>query len=164
MANISTSSIFGKDTQNFQTTTHKDEILFTFPFSEQDVLELQGMFVALGVHVIKTKNIFDGRKIIQTILQSLNYYHNIGCVTNVGKLPVNICDIISHIRLEKSHKGDLLVDLEDFFTVHPCFDFIWIELTEDMKTQYSSNDIKKIFDMYHVEERMPVLIVNYEEE
>lgn len=161
MANISTSSIFGKDAQGFQTTT--DKTLFTFPFSEQDVLELQGLFVALGVHVIKTKNISDGRKIIQTILQSLNYYHNIGCVTTIGNLPINICDVINHIKLQKSQKGDLLVDLEDFFAVHPCFDFIWIELTEDMKTQYSSNDIKKIFDMYHVEERMPVLIVTYDE-
>ena len=73
MANISTPSIFRKKAHEFQTVTH-NETIFTIPFSEQDVLELQGIFVALGVHTIKTKNIIDGRQIITTILNSLNYY------------------------------------------------------------------------------------------
>lgn len=162
MANISTPSMFNKKNQDFQSVS-KDDTVFTFPFSEQDVLDLQGIFVALGVHIIKTKNILDGRAIIKTILNSLNYYHNIGCVTDAEDLPVNVCDIINHIKLQKSHRGNLLTDLEDFFSIHPCFDFVWIEFTEDIKKEYSCNDIKNIFDMYHVEERMPVVIVVYEE-
>jgi hypothetical protein len=163
MANISTPSILGKQNHNFN-DEHKDNTLFTLPFSEHDVLELQGLFVALGVHTIKTKNIIDGRRIIQTILQSLNYYHNIGSISDVSGLPINVCDVINHIKLQRSQKGDLLIDLEAFFAVHPCFDFIWIEFTESMKNQYSAKDIKNIFEMYHAQERMSVLIVTYDEE
>ncbi len=80
MANISTSFILGKHTQDFYDDYRSDK-LFTLPFSEHDVLSLQEKFIALGVHIIKTKNVVDGRAIIQTILNSLNYYHNISCVT-----------------------------------------------------------------------------------
>ncbi|MDP3788009.1 MAG: hypothetical protein Q8Q60_01665 [Candidatus Chromulinivorax sp.] len=163
MANISTPSILGKQFLAFH-DDNQDTKLFTFPFSEHDVLELQEIFVALGVHTIKAKNIVDGRRIITTILQSLNYYHNVGCITEMNQLPVNVCDILNHIILQKSQRGDLLHDLEDFFSIYSYFDFIWIELTHDMKKQYAYEDIKNIFDMYHAEERMPVVIVTYDEE
>ena len=162
MANISTSSIFNKKNNDFY-SVDKNDFLFTLPFSEQDVLELQGIFVALGVHIIRTKNVLEGRTIIQTILNSLNYYHNIGCITNEQDLPVNVCDIINHIKLQKSQHSDLLTNLEDFFSIHPCFDFVWIEFTKDIKNNYSQKDIKNLFDMYHVEERMPVVIVMYDD-
>ncbi len=163
MANISTPSIPGKQFFAFHNEDNNKK-LFTLPFSEHDVLELQEIFVALGVHSIKTKNVVEGRRIITTILQSLNYYHNVGCVTEINKLPINICDVLSHIKLQKSQKGNLLTDLEDFFSIHPCFDFIWIELTKDIKKEYAYKDIKNVFDMYHAQERMSVLIVTYDEE
>ena len=164
MANLSTSSMFGKHEQDLYENNHKDSKLFTLPFSEYDVLVLQEIFVTLGVHTIKVKNVADGRHIIQTILKSLNYYHNIGSVTKIDGLSVLVCDIMKHIGLQQSQRNNLLIDLEEFFAVHPCFDFIWIEFTQEIKNQCSADDIKKMFDMYHVEERMPVLIVMYEEE
>jgi hypothetical protein len=165
MANLSTSSIFDKHEQNFCDNDHhhKDLKLFTLPFSEYDVLVLQEIFVTLGVHTIKTKNVIDGRQIIQTILKSLNYYHNVGSVTQIEGLPVFTCDIMKHIGLQFSQRNNLLIDLEEFFAVHPCFDFIWIEFTQEIKSQCSIEDIKNLFDIYHVNERMPVLIVMYEE-
>lgn len=165
MANLSTSSMFGKHIMTMQ-DDYKNSKLFSIPFSELDVLELQQIFVALGVHTIKAKNVADGRAIIATILQSLNYYHTIGCVTQVVEpvLAVNVCDILGQIMLQHDEKGDLITDLEDFFSMYACFDFIWIEFTQAMRKRYSYDALKKIFDMYHAEERMPVVIVMYEEE
>ena len=110
------------------------------------------------------KNLKKIYHIIKIILDSLNYYHNIGCVAQGQEIPVNTCDILKHIALEKIEKGDLLTNLEDFLAIHPCFDFIWIEFTENLKKEFSYKAVKNIFDMYHVEERMPVLIVTYDEE
>jgi len=161
MENISTPSMLGKQVHNFR-DDHKSSKLFTLPFSEHDVLHLQEMFVSPGLHLVKASDVIEGRKMIQTILGSLNYYHNIGCVTDVAELPVTVCNIINHIKLHKPYSDNLLLELEDFFTVHACFDFIWIELTQDMQKQYSLKDIQNIFNMYHVEERLPVLIMMYE--
>lgn len=163
MANLSTSSMLGKHTQDFY-NKDKSGKLFSLPFSEEDVLMLQEIFITSGVHTIKTKNVIDGRKIIQTILNSLNYYHNIGSIASTKNLPHNVCDIINHIALQNLRPNNLLMNLEDFFDVHPCFDFIWIELTQDIKKICTIENLKKLFDMYHVEERMPVFIVTYDEE
>ncbi|MBV8661039.1 MAG: hypothetical protein JO129_02755 [Candidatus Dependentiae bacterium] len=164
MENIPTSSILNKKIHN-SSHNNEDDKLFTIPFCEQDVLALQEIFISCGVHTIKTKNVLDGRQIIQTILNSLNYYHNVGCITDtfLHQLPITVCDIISHIKLQKIQKNNLLIDLEEFFAEHPCFDFIWIEFTEDIKNQLSLDEIQKIFTMYHAEERMSVLIMTYDE-
>lgn len=159
MVNVSMHSIFNKDRQD---EIIDDPILYTLPFSEQSVLQLQEIFVNFGVHIIKTKDIAQGRQIIQTILQSLNYYHNIACVTNTPGLATDICDVINHIHLEKKGTGNFIINLEDFFAINPCFDFIWVELTEEIKSKCTIQDMKKIFDLYHVDERMPVIMVAYE--
>ncbi len=164
MANISTSSIFNKYDYDFDSVVH--EKLFKLPFSEQDLLELQEIFVTLGMHIIKVKDMIEGRQIVKIILNSLKYYHNIGCITDVTDLPVNVCNITSHIALQclQNKQGNSLLNLETFLNTHPCFDFIWIELTKNIKKEYSYKTMKNIFDMYHIEERMPVLIVTYENE
>ena len=138
--------------------------IFSLPFCEHDVLQLQEIFVTCGVHIITTKNIIDGRKVMQTILHSLNYFHNIGCISQEKGLPSFVCDIINHIEFEKSKENNLLTDLETFLTIHPCFDFIWIELSPALQQKYSQQQITKLFEMYHVQERMPVVIVMYDEE
>ncbi|MBP6869740.1 hypothetical protein KBC04_02575 [Candidatus Babeliales bacterium] len=162
MALISTPSMLSKQAQDLSDENHHHEKLFTFPFAEYDVLELQAIFIQTGIHVIKTKNIFDGRKIVTTILKSLNYYHNIACITEQVEVPSLAYDVMGHINMQKYRKDNLLIDLEDFFVMHPCFDFIWIELSETIENKYKLQDLKEIFNMFHVEERMPVLIVQYE--
>ena len=139
--------------------------IFSLPFCEHDALRLQEIFVTCGIHMIKTKNIIEGRKIIQKILHSLNYFHNIGCISQEHNLPTFVCDIIKHIEFDNNkNKDNFLLDLEDFLTIHPCFDFIWVELSSKMLQQYRQQAIVEIFEMYHVQERMPVILVMYDEE
>lgn len=162
MSQISTSSVFRTSIHDV-IEEHHHEKSFSIPFNEYDVLQLQAIFVQPGIHVIKTKNIVDGRKVITTILNSLNYYHNIGCITDINGLSDEVYDIVAHLQLRKYQHENSLVDLEDFFAIYPCFDFIWIEYGESIEKKYALQDIKKIFNMFHVEERMPVLVVKYDE-
>jgi hypothetical protein len=162
MANLSTPSLFQKNIQD--SPEDQKNTLFTIPFSERDVLTLQEIFVKLGIHTIKTKNSSDGRKIIHTILNSLNYHHNIGSITKKHGLKNNVYDIVNHIRFHQSGFSNLIGDLESFFATYACFDFIWIELTQEINNKLFIHDIKKMFEMYHVKERMTVILVEYEEE
>jgi hypothetical protein len=141
--------------------------IFSLPFCQEDILQLQEIFVTCGIHRIQAKNVADGRKVIQTILHSLNYFHNIGSITQAAGLPNFVCDVIRHVEFDAYHNQqpkDLYAYLEQFLTVHPCFDFMWVELSVSMQQQYSLASITKMFEMYHVQERMPVVIVTYEEE
>jgi len=160
MANLSS---FSLDCDNLY-NERNDHNYFDLPLLENDILTLQQVFVTQGVQYIKTKNVESGRKIINMILASLKYYKKIGCVTQNNLLPLTACNILDEIEFEKNRTGNLLFDLENFFTVNPSFDFIWMELSKKLSDEYSCVSIKNIFDMYHVEERLPVLIVTYTEE
>jgi len=165
MSDIFTSPMLDKNNHEIYYDDNKS-MSFSLPFSEQDVLYLQQVFVTFGIRTIKTRNVQDGRNIVETILKSLNYYKNIGCITYENGLPSHTCDIISHVNFQKQvtkTNNDLLIDLELFFTNHAHFDFIWIELTKELQEKYTTEKIKNVFDMYHVEERMPVIIVKYDE-
>lgn len=137
--------------------------IFTLPFTESDVLYLQDMFISPGIHEIRTTTIKQGRCIMQTILDSLKYFHAIGCITNESGLSDFVCDIQRHIALDSSYNHDAIANLEYFLTIHPCFDFIWIELTDKIAHMYTIDHIKNIFNMYQANERMSVIIVQYYE-
>ena len=163
MSNISTPFIFDKmqdllsDEQNI-VYKHKP---FTIPFTEHDVLDLQAMFVKPGIHTITTKDVQSGRKIITTILDSLNYYHAIGCITQEQNVPIIAYDIMTHITQEKNQPDNILANLENFFAIYPCFDFIWVEFSKNAEKKYSLQDIEKIFSISM--QSMPILIVEYED-
>ncbi len=139
--------------------------LFRLPFSQDDLLVLQAMFTTFGMHTIRAHNHHEGRMIIETILGSLHdYYHTIGVMTNIDaiKLDPKICDILQQMSLDLDKRADTTFDLEHFFTIHPCFDFIWIEQTPTIQQEYPIAIMRKIFEMYHVDERMTVIVVEYE--
>lgn len=161
MIHIARDILVSKQSSDLHTNTASK--LFTLPLTEINVLDLQAIFVTPGVHTITMKNITEGRTIIQTILKSLNYYHEIGCITFTHDIADKIYDIIDHISFQKEQRETLLLNLEDFFAIHPCFDFIWIEWCEKLQKYSSLDDIKKIFNMYHADERMPVVCIRYEE-
>ena len=160
MANVLTTSML--DTHNNDSCNEDKEIkYFDSQFSENDVLELQQMFVTFGVHSIKTKDVQSGRKIIQTILGSLKHFQNVGAITHVPGLENSICDILVYIKMQGFCSDDISVDLENFFTIHPCFDFIWVEFANGLEIKDVAS-IKNIFEMYHAQDQMPVIFVMYE--
>ncbi len=160
MANVLTTSML--DTHNNDSCNKDKDIKYFDPhFSEKDVLELQQMFVTFGVHYIKTKDIQSGREIIQTILGSLKHFQNIGAITYVSGLQNSICDILVYIKTQGFCSDDISIDLENFFTIHACFDFIWVEFTNELEKKDLAS-IKNIFEMYHAQDQMPVIFIMYE--
>jgi len=162
MANALTSSMINKY-KNESYGQKNNNNFFDTKFSEKDVLELQAMFLTFGIHVIKTKNVHSGRVIMETILGSLKYFKNIGAVTYVSSLPNFACDILEYIKIQGFVSDDMIPDLENFFTMHSCFDFIWVEFTGALYIEYFDG-IKNIFETYHVQDQMPIIFVMYENE
>ena len=162
MANVLTTSML--DTHHKNAYNEDSEIkYFGTDFTEQNILELQQMFVTFGMHYIKTKNIQSGRKIIETILGSLKHFQNVGAITHAPGLQDSICDILVYIKMQGFYSDDISIDLENFFTIHACFDFIWIEFTSLLQTK-DLDQIKNIFEMYHAQDQMPVIFVMYDDD
>ena len=96
--------------------------------SEQQILDLQELFLTKGIHYINVPTLQEGRELIYSFLDALRCFDSIGCVTKYGRsLPKHYFDIYRHL-----HKNDFksaLDHLELFFTQDFNFDFVWIELT-----------------------------------
>lgn len=158
-------SSFLEEVNNDPYNSNKDAVFFDTPFSELEILQLQQIFLTYGISTIKTKNVARGRLIIATILNSLKYYHHIGCITKESNLDEKFYNVYQAIQKHQNKNCSISLScaLEDFFTVNPYFDFIWIELTNELKNTSLCTNVKKIFDMYYVQQRMPVILMTYEE-
>ena len=162
MENILTSSTFSKR-MNDRYNSNEEPVFFDFPFSELDILELQNKFLTFGLHHIKTTNVQSGRSMVATILKSLNYYQNVGSITQEGGNLFESHDIYQQVKYNESYNEEnLSTALELFFTVNPHFDFVWIELTKELKNINIAMNIEKVFKMCHADERLPVILLSYE--
>lgn len=135
---------------------------FNFDLSEQDVLHLQEKFLTFGIHTIKTTNVTTGRKILRSVVGSLKYYQNIGIITYESDIDKKVYDILTDIKNQGLMTHNIIADLEDFFMVHTCFDFVWVEFSKSLSVDYAIH-LKNIFTMYYAQERMPVIFVMYDQ-
>lgn len=163
MEKVLTSYPFKKD-KKILYNLNKEPVFFSHPFSEYDILELQNIFLSFGIQEIKVKNVKEGRVIIEKILTSLNYFQNIGYISKSHNQNHNYFNIYKNVTEDFEYQGELAPALEDFFIMNPHFDFIFIELTNSLKNTKLCASIKKIFEMCHADERMPVILLTYENE
>jgi hypothetical protein len=101
------------------------------PFSENDVLYLQKIFLTPGVHEINVDNVVRVRNMMDKVLDSLQYHHKAACVS-LQNMPLadNVTDIVKVLLTD-----DYLVSMDSltlFFLDHFYFDFLWIEESPDL--------------------------------
>ncbi len=128
---------------------------FEPPFSEQEIIELNDVFLTHGIHDITVSDIAAGRTLIDTFLSSLNYYNNVACLT-ASDIPLrsSIFDIYSEVA------GG---DLEEFFLEQFYFDFLWIEVSPTLtETAWFLNFELKLLS-FNMDQLLPVIILSYEE-
>ncbi len=127
--------------------------------NEQNILYLQNQFLINGFHYFKVKNILDGRKIILTMLNSLNYYNNIACLTsNNNEFRENVFDI--YYTLTKENSTENIDNLVNFFLETFDFDFMWIEESKD----FIETSWYKIFKQHLIDfnfyKVIPIMIIS----
>src|SRR3990172_3737177 len=68
-------------------------------FSEQEIIHLQDVFLTNGFQNITVQNISQGRSLVATFIQALNYYKSVACLTNSAlELEVSIFDIYKYLK------------------------------------------------------------------
>ncbi len=127
------------------------------PFSEADIFELHDMFLTNGFHFFKAPTIEQGRSIVYTLLDSLDYYHNIGCLS-LNTQPVSTVTNINNVLLDTtiSWTKEFLAEylLEIFF-----FDFFWIEATSTL-IQYEMFDLfQETLTDLNLDRTSPIIVI-----
>lgn len=125
--------------------------------SEQQILELQDLFLTNGFHQISVPSIKEGRSLTQIFLRALGCYQTVGCVSNTNMtLKKGIFDIHNYLLacgyLDKENSRDLA----RFFIEEFDFDFIWIEKKQnDHWADYFEEKIQE----YSIDQQIPIVIL-----
>ncbi len=129
------------------------------PFSENDVLYLQDLFLTPGVHQITVDSFSKVRIMINKILRSLHYHQKAACLTFVDLLlEPEICDITQVLIAD-----DYLVSKDRlmlFFLDQFYFDFLWIEETPDLLTSIWYEQFQRHLSEFNFNRSIPIIKVS----
>ena len=113
--------------------------------TEQQILELQDLFLTPGIHYINVATVKNGRSLIYTFLNALRCYNAPACLTN------NAMPLKKEIHLLNTHSN-----LDHFFIEESGFDFMWIEAR---KEDYWYVSFKQRIEEMGIDQHIPVLIL-----
>lgn len=133
------------------------------PLQEQDILYLQDKFMVPGIHHMKVDSVIAGRFIINSILNSLNYYKNVACLSTFHlPIPEPIDDIYKELAKENCIQNPT-THLIEFFLEQFYNDFLWIEISHDLSTSAWYPLFEQQITNLHLEKLMPIIIVSYDD-
>ncbi len=138
----------------------KNRQKFNLPLTNIEVMTLHSMFMNPTYSNLEVSDILSGRIIIQKILNSLNYYQSVGCLSILNYKQNFIIDIFQTIQNDAQVYG-LRYAINQFFIENTQLDFIWIELTDDLITQFGQSNIDYFIKIMTQHQAMPVIIVHY---
>lgn len=131
------------------------------PFSEADIIELHNRFLTTGFHSLKVKNIQEGRSLVYTLLASLNYHHNVACLSVASeRLESYVHDI--HKTLHEFGPINEQALFDYFLDEFNC-DFLWIEMSKELMAQSWFADFEQMIHDFHLNQHVPIIMLSYEQ-
>lgn len=136
---------------------------FELPLSDTNIILLQNLLMTPAIHYIKTKNVPIGRLLIHTFLNALNHYRNVGCLTTIDRqsLPSHVLDFLT---IKKEKEGSFIESIERYNIEHSSIDFVWIELTDRLKAEFTKKELQGFCDLVLANSQTPIVIISYENE
>jgi len=141
----------------------KKNKFFNLPLSESEIIEFHNILMTPTQHMIQTTTVTSGRALIETMLQSLAYYRQVGCLSTTATWHDNndVVDIYTIIRQDAQVYG-LWYAIERFFINYNNIDFIWVELTDDLLVQMGSKYVAQMCQLLTEHQTIPVVVLQYD--
>jgi len=131
------------------------------PLSEHDIFDLQDKFLTPGFHYVKASDIKFGRTIINKFLSLLYCYNEIAVLTAADLPLANHITDIHYTLLKEGYLSSSFFELEDFFIEQFYYDFMWIEVSQELiQTKWFSDFFEKMIHFTLIQ-NIPVLIFSY---
>jgi hypothetical protein len=121
--------------------------------SEQQIIELQELFLTPGFHQYPITTVKDARALMYTFLDALRCYQIVGCMTANTDLPLrkSIFDINDYLW-QYGYLGSSNYD--KFFIEEFDIDFLWIE-----PTQHNEFDqFKEKLAEFNIDKQIPIIV------
>ncbi len=131
---------------------------FSWPCTETDLLYLNAIFTTKGIHHIRAADELSGRLLIQNVLASLQWYYQIACVAATEEMIIAYADNII-TKLSHPYSDGMM---EQFFLEEFYYDFVWIEMTEDLKQQAWIESFQEHLSFFQIDRIIPIIIIEYQ--
>jgi hypothetical protein len=103
-----------------------------------------------------------GRSIINMFLQSLNYYHDIACLTVVDEpFEQHVFDLWREMTLRFCLEPSSQYDIEDFLIEYFYCDFMWVEATRELVEAPWFPTVEQIIVSFKLDKHIPIFILSY---
>lgn len=129
---------------------------FSWPCTEPDLLYLNVIFTTKGIHHIRVSDELSGRLLIKNVLASLQWYYQVACITTSDDT-VDFADNVV-ARLPKPLDD---MTIEQFFLEEFYYDFVWIELTEELKREDWIENFQERIHAFQIDLIIPVIVIEY---
>lgn len=132
-----------------------DTLYIQTPCSQQELIDLHSLCVTPGIHTIMVDSIEKGRLLIESLLLSLDCYTNIACITLSKSVSIHfpMYDCAQDLQNQPC--------IEAFCAEHYFFDFMWIELTQELRTTIWYKNLEEYLFATSVNSDLPVIIIRY---
>jgi hypothetical protein len=136
-----------------------------YPYvSEQEILDLQDLFLTHGYHYLNVSSHGQGRALISLFLESLqsNFFSRIACLT---MSPAALPDGIASLHDELALHGALAFDhhrLDEFLLNEFYYDFVWIECSRELTQSPWFYYLEKKLVDYNIGLHTPIVFVQHD--
>lgn len=137
---------------------HKTELIQD-QFIEQEILKLQENFLKNGFHYVQIPDAESGRMLIKTFLTSLGCYHNVAHLT-LDQM-AQMCAVTDLYGELVAYAGEhsMVERLDEFMVEQFFYDFLWIELSEQLsQKQWFEVFKRKLIDL-HIVDTLPIMLL-----
>ena len=129
--------------------------------SLDDILYVQEMFLTKGLHHIMVPDMWQGRTLIHDFLKSMNYFHDIACLTHSDQPALDDYESNLLEGVADYCGQDIILDtVEEYFLEHYCADFMWIELSESLLNNPLVLQIVHVMHDLDIAHRIPVVVIS----
>src|ERR1700733_2712100 len=128
-------------------------------FAEEDILDLQDIFLSIGIHTIEVANLYEGRLLLYIFLNALRCYSSIGCL-NTANIPLEkgVVDMYKELQARGYLDQKTCLDFEHFLTYFQEFEFIWIELQRKSALKWYPYFYQQLITL-NFDKRIPIVVV-----
>jgi hypothetical protein len=138
-------------------------LIGSMPFSDLEIMRISDMLLCPEIRYWKMPSISAGRAILTSFLKSLDYYHDVACITvHPEPLPMSVLSLAEYWSVAGHLDPARGQELSFFFAQECTNDFLWIECDKALRNTAWFERVEQELQAWNMDAHMKILYITYE--
>lgn len=126
--------------------------------TEEDILYLQDILLKNRLNHICFSDVKTGRDVMNILLQALNYYNSVACLSVTKDVPLCVHDMYADLLADSIESED---EVAAFFLESFEYDCMWVEMTKEFMQKPLMVSIVQILHSVAADAHLPIVAISY---